>query len=101
MGAEDKLVPIRGIRKAMFAQMTDALKVPHFNFCDEVVMDELVAVREKLKPLAAELGLPKFTLMPLIVKATSLALTQYPELNASITPDGTQLLVKAHHNIGV
>lgn len=99
--AEDKLVPIRGIRKAMFAQMTDALKVPHFNYCDEVVMDEVVAVREKLKPLAAELGLPKFTLMPLIVKATSLALTHYPELNASITPDGSQLQVKAHHNIGV
>ena len=36
---------------------------------DELVMDELMAVRQQLKPLAAAAGLEKFTLMPLIVKA--------------------------------
>ena len=28
--------PIRGIRKAMYAQMTLANAVPHFAYCDEV-----------------------------------------------------------------
>lgn len=98
---EDRTVPIRGIRRAMFAQMTAANAVPHFGYADEVVMDDLAAVRQQLKPIAAEYGVPKFTLMPLIVKATSLALTHFPELNSSISEDGTQLIVKAAHNIGV
>jgi len=33
---EDRVEPIRGIRKAMFTQMTAALAVPHFGFKDEV-----------------------------------------------------------------
>lgn len=94
-------MPIRGIRRAMFAQMTAANAIPHFGYCDEVVMDELAIVREQLKPLAAESGIKKFTLMPLIVKATSLALARYPELNASVSADGTELIVKGQHNIGV
>jgi 2-oxoisovalerate dehydrogenase E2 component (dihydrolipoyl transacylase) len=81
----DYEVAIKGIRKAMFAQMTAALAVPHFGYCDEVRMDELMAVRQQLKVAAAEAGLPKFTLMPLIVRATSLALAQHPELSASIS----------------
>jgi 2-oxoisovalerate dehydrogenase E2 component (dihydrolipoyl transacylase) len=39
--------------------------------------------------------------MPLIVKATSMALHRFPELNASVNADCTQLTVKAGHNIGV
>eukprot|EP00967_Tisochrysis_lutea_P022477 scaffold25603_cov30-Tisochrysis_lutea.AAC.1 len=83
--AADYEVPIRGIRKAMYAQMTAANAVPHFGYCDEVRMDELMAVRQQLKAAAAEVGLPKFTLIPLIVRATSLALAQHPELNGSIS----------------
>jgi len=99
--AEDRAVPIRGIRKAMFAQMTAANAVPHFNFCDEVRMDALMEVRQQLKQVALDKGLGKFTLMPLIVKATSLALAEFPELNASISEEGSELLVKGSHNIGV
>jgi len=48
-------------------------------------MDALMAARQQIKAAAAEAGLPKFTLMPLIVRATSLALLRFPELNASIS----------------
>ena len=34
--AADREVPIRGIQKAMFAQMTIANSVPHFGYSDEV-----------------------------------------------------------------
>jgi 2-oxoisovalerate dehydrogenase E2 component (dihydrolipoyl transacylase) len=85
----------------MFAQMTAANQVPHFGYCDEVRMDALAAARQELKAVAAAHGLSKFTLMPLIVKATSLALAEYPTLNSSVSDDGTELIVKAAHNIGV
>eukprot|EP00962_Isochrysis_galbana_P042381 scaffold15834_cov96-Isochrysis_galbana.AAC.5 len=82
--ATDYEVAIKGIRKAMFGQMTAANSIPHFGYCDEVRMDELMAMRQQLKVAAAEAGLTKFTLMPLLVRATSLALAQHPELNASV-----------------
>lgn len=85
----------------MFAQMTAATAIPSFGFCDEVVMDELMSVRQQMKALAATHGVSKFTLMPLIVKATSVALSQFPELNASISEYGKDLIVKGAHNIGV
>jgi 2-oxoisovalerate dehydrogenase E2 component (dihydrolipoyl transacylase) len=99
--AEDRIEPIKGIRKAMFAQMTAALSVPSFGFADEVCMDELMALRKVLKPMAAAHGVPNFTLMPLLVKATSLALSEHPLLNSQISADGKQLAYKAAHNIGV
>eukprot|EP00964_Phaeocystis_antarctica_P123908 scaffold87610_cov52-Phaeocystis_antarctica.AAC.3 len=85
----------------MFAQMTAALSVPSFGFADEVCMDELMALRKILKPMAAAHGVPNFTLMPLLVKATSLALSEHPLLNSQISADGKQLAYKASHNIGV
>jgi len=98
---EDVREPIRGIRKAMFKTMTAANAVPHFSYCDEVMMDALMEARLEMKEHAAKLGVPKFTLMPLLMKATSLALAEFPILNSSVSEDGTEVIIKAAHNIGV
>ena len=97
----DRAEPIRGIRKAMFKQMTAALAVPTFSYCDEVQMDALMAARLELKERAAKYGVSKFTLMPMLIKATSLALAEFPLLNSSISADGTELVFKGSHNIGL
>lgn len=34
----------------------------------QVMMDAIMAARSEMKALAAELGVPKFTLMPLLMK---------------------------------
>ena len=39
-------------------------------------MDALMEARAQLKPLAAHYGVAKFTLMPLMIKAVSLALAE-------------------------
>lgn len=88
---EDRVEPIKGIRKAMFAQMTLAHEVPAFRFCDEVRVDALMEVRKTLKPLAEKYGADKFTMMPLMLKAASLALAEFPIINSSISPDGLAL----------
>jgi len=85
----------------MFAQMTAANAIPTFGYCDEVMMDAVMAARLEMKAAALDLGLKKFTLMPLLMKATSLALTDFPILNSSISADGTEIIFKASHNIGI
>jgi 2-oxoisovalerate dehydrogenase E2 component (dihydrolipoyl transacylase) len=56
--------------------------------------------RDAMKARASEVGL-KFSYLPLILKATSLALRAYPQLNAHVSPDVSEVTWKGTHNIGV
>lgn len=96
----DKVEPIKGIARAMVKSMTEALKIPHFSYCDEIDMTRLVAMREELKTDAANLGV-KLTYMPFIIKAASLALYKYPILNASFDEPNMSIVYKPYHNISV
>jgi hypothetical protein len=40
----DKVVPIAGLQRIMVQTMNAANAVPHFGFCEEIVVDELVQV---------------------------------------------------------
>ena len=96
----DTTEPIKGIRKAMMTQMNLANQVPCFLLCDEVRMDNLMATRMALKPIAERYGVPKFTLMPLILKATSLALAEHPLLNSSSPRTARAHQGRAQHRAG-
>ena len=76
-------------------QMNAANAIPHFAYCDEVMMDELIATRAALKPIAERYGIPKFTLMPLMIKVREELLSRrvpssrslHIALTHSLTPD--------------
>ncbi|CAG5114171.1 Oidioi.mRNA.OKI2018_I69.chr2.g8238.t1.cds [Oikopleura dioica] len=91
--------PLGPIAKAMQKSMTEALKIPHFGYNEEYDVTNLVELRKILKPLAAEYGI-KLSYMPFIIKAVSLALSESPILNSSLSPDGTQIIYHEDHNIG-
>lgn len=95
---EDKIVPIRGYTKAMIKTMTIANNIPHFGYRDEVVVDRLVDLREQLKEMAKERGV-KMSYMPLFVKAASMALHEYPGLNAKIDEKVENVIQMSSHNI--
>lgn len=63
-------------------------------------MDALYTLRQDLKPLAEQRGI-KLSFMPFIIKAASLALKQYPNLNATVSADETSVTYIAAHNISV
>lgn len=63
-------------------------------------MGHLVSLRTSLKDTLLERGI-KFSYMPIIVKALSLALLEYPSLNAHVDPECTATTYKADHNIGI
>ncbi|XP_064625615.1 lipoamide acyltransferase component of branched-chain alpha-keto acid dehydrogenase complex, mitochondrial-like [Lineus longissimus] len=98
--SEDKMVPVRGIKKAMVKTMTLAQTIPHFGYCDEVDMTALVHLRSDVKTIAAERGI-RLSYMPIILKAASMALHQFPELNAHTDENCDNVIYKASHNIGL
>ena len=84
----------------MVRTMTASGNVPQFGYCDEVNMSRLVELRWALKREMKERGV-NFSYMPVLIKALSLALLQYPILNSSVSQDCSSITVKASHNIGV
>lgn len=56
-----------GFQKAMVKTMSAALKIPHFGYCDEVDLTELLKLREELKPIALARGI-KLSYMPFFIK---------------------------------
>ena len=92
---------IRGIQGAMARQMTQSVfTIPHFSVSEEVEMDNLMAVRQQLKPEFEKQGL-KLSFMPFIIKALSLALKQFPIINCQVNDDCTEITYFDDHNIGM
>ncbi|KIW52337.1 hypothetical protein PV05_07979 [Exophiala xenobiotica] len=96
-----KLTPVQS---AMFKSMTGSLSIPHFLFSDTIDITTLASMRTRLNATRNP-ETPKLTYMPFIIKAVSLALNQYPLLNArldlSSDPKKPQLMMRSVHNIGV
>lgn len=107
--------PLTKTQEGMFRAMTRSLNIPHFLYADEIDFTELAALRTRLnKVLAASSSswapvipntgaVSKLSYLPFIIKAVSIALQQYPMLNARVdlTADKPALVHRTQHNIGV
>ncbi|MGI2258262.1 dihydrolipoyllysine-residue acetyltransferase [Shewanella sp. GXUN23E] len=99
--AGDRVEPIRGVQAVMARAMQESVStIPHFTYCEELDITELMALREQMKAKYGTEEL-KITLMPFFMKAMSLALTEFPVLNSQVNGDCTELTYKASHNIGM
>jgi pyruvate dehydrogenase E2 component (dihydrolipoamide acetyltransferase) len=99
-GSEER-IKIIGVRRAIANAMTHAkFTQPHYTYVEEVDATALVALRKKLKPLAADRGI-KLSFMPIFMKACSVVFREFPNINANIEEDPFELVVKGDHNIGV
>lgn len=97
---EHKVVPLKGVPKVMFKSMTEALKIPHFMYSEDIDMSKLVQVRNDVKEEAQSRGI-KITYMPFLIKAASVCLHKYPILNSSIDLEHESIVYKPYHNISV
>lgn len=98
--AEER-VPLKGIRRAIANAMVKSVyTAPHVTVMDEVDVSQLVALREKAKPLAEKKGV-KLTYLPFIVKALVAAARQFPALNASVDDEKSEIVYKKYYNIGI
>ncbi|XP_033636519.1 lipoamide acyltransferase component of branched-chain alpha-keto acid dehydrogenase complex, mitochondrial-like isoform X1 [Asterias rubens] len=96
---KDYTEPITGIKKAMVKTMTAANTIPHFGYCDEIDVTSLMLLKGIMKKTAAQRGV-QFSMMPMFIKAASMALNFFPSLNASVDESCEQMTYKASHNIG-
>ncbi|KAI3329162.1 2-oxoacid dehydrogenase acyltransferase [Xylariaceae sp. AK1471] len=113
LGAAEKQtetpVPLTNIQQQMFKSMTRSLTIPHFLYADEIDFSQLYELRRRLNKVlsqsAKEGELSKLSYLPFIIKAVSLALYQYPILNARVDVDPQTskptLVHRSQHNIGV
>ncbi|BDA48716.1 Lipoamide acyltransferase component of branched-chain alpha-keto acid dehydrogenase complex [Coccomyxa sp. Obi] len=97
---EPVVIPLRGYRRAMVNSMTAAGAVPHFHYCDEISVGPLLRLRAALVNDPSLQGL-KLTFLPFMLKAVSVALRQWPDVNGSLSTDGSALLRHPSHNLGV
>jgi 2-oxoisovalerate dehydrogenase E2 component (dihydrolipoyl transacylase) len=97
----DRVEPIKGIRAAMAKQMVASVStIPHFTVSDELVMDNLIALRSRLKPEFEKQGI-KLSFMPFFIKALSLAMLEFPVINSRLNEDASELTYLGSHNIGM
>jgi len=97
----DRVEPIRGVRKLMAERMaTSVASIPHFSYIDEIDITKLAELRKTLKNTYVTDDL-KITMMPLFIKALSLAIKEFPIINSSPNEDLTELTYRANHNIGL
>lgn len=97
----NRVEPIRGVQAVMARMMQESVStIPHFTYCEEIDLTDLVALREGMKARYSSDEL-KLTMMPFFMKAMSLALTQFPVLNSRVNSDCTELTYLASHNIGM
>ena len=102
-----RVEPIRGMKAVMAKAMVKSVStIPHFTYCEEIDMTNLIKFRKDLKETSLIKALTteqniKLTMMPFFMKAMSLALKQFPVINSQINEACSELTYFDDHNIGM
>ncbi|WP_069472192.1 dihydrolipoyllysine-residue acetyltransferase [Candidatus Marithrix sp. Canyon 246] len=98
---ETEITPLSRIKKISGTSLQRSwLNIPHVTQFDEADITELEKFRKELAPEAQKREL-KVTLLSLLMKATVVALKQYPDFNASLDTKQENLILKKYYHIGV
>ena len=86
LGAERhdaQAIPVIGLRRRIAVQMQEAKRrIPHFSYVEEIDVTEVEALRAALnEKWGAERG--RLTLLPLLMRAMVLAVSEFPQINAT------------------
>jgi pyruvate dehydrogenase E2 component (dihydrolipoamide acetyltransferase) len=94
-------VPLSKIRRLTAENLTRAwLHVPHVTQHDEADVTDLERFREGLASSPRAAGV-KVTPLAFVLKACAVVLTEMPDFNASLAPDGQTLIRKRYYHLGI
>ncbi len=92
--------PLSRIKRLSGANLArNWITAPHVTQFDEADITDLEAFRKSMLDEAAKRG-AKLTLLAFLMKAVVNALRTYPQFNASLAPDGENLVLKKYFHIG-
>ncbi|MEN3187480.1 MAG: dihydrolipoamide acetyltransferase family protein, partial [Atribacterota bacterium] len=99
LGSQER-VPLSRMRKIIAQRLTESFQTkPHFFVRQEILVDELIRVRERLLPIIEkQIGL-RLSYTDLLVKMVAKALEKYPLLNAYLIEE--EIVFNSEVNIGV
>lgn len=102
-----EVIDLTPVQRAMFKAMTATLATPHFAYSDEIDVTDLGKVRQLLSKsiperytAAGEASFSKLTLLPLLVKAMSLALNDHPMFRSTLNKE-QKLVRRSSHDISI
>jgi pyruvate dehydrogenase E2 component (dihydrolipoamide acetyltransferase) len=76
------------------------VSIPHVTQHDEADITELEVFRKSQAVEAKQKGI-KFTMLGFLLKASVVALKQFPEFNSSLSADGESLVLKHYFHVGI
>lgn len=83
----EEAVPLIGLRRKIAQKMQEAKRrIPHFSYVEEVDVTDVEALRTRLNDRYGP-ARGKLTLLPLLARATVLALRDFPQMNARFDDD--------------
>lgn len=92
--------PLSRIKKLSGANLhRNWVTAPHVTQFDEADISDLEDFRKSMLADAEKRG-AKLTLLAFLMKAVVNALREYPNFNASLSPDGDSLILKNYYNVG-
>ncbi|RKP25259.1 2-oxoacid dehydrogenases acyltransferase-domain-containing protein, partial [Syncephalis pseudoplumigaleata] len=107
------IAPLTPMQRSMYKAMSRSLQIPHFGYSDEIVMTACHALRKQINATLVSsssssdnaASIAKISYMPILIKALSTALRDFPILNACIV-DGedastAKIQYREAHNIGI
>ncbi len=97
----DTIEAFSGIRKAISRAMTiSRSKIPETTLFKDIDVTKLWELRGQLKNDALAQGI-KLTFLAFFVKAVAIALHQFPNLNARLDEEKSQIIQKRNYNMGI
>ena len=95
-----EIKPLSRIQKVSGTRLQASwINLPHVTQHDEADITDLEAARTALKTKASQEGV-RLTPLAFIIKASILALQEFPRFNASLDASGENLVLKKYFNIG-
>eukprot|EP01090_Pellita_catalonica_P017292 TRINITY_DN5184_c0_g1_i1.p1 TRINITY_DN5184_c0_g1~~TRINITY_DN5184_c0_g1_i1.p1 ORF type:complete len:460 (-),score=82.58 TRINITY_DN5184_c0_g1_i1:16-1395(-) len=91
---QDQEVEVKGMVRTMVQTMTAAALIPQLGLGDEINVDRLMEFRQRMPKES------RVTLLPIVMKAVSHAITHYPIINSKFSSDMAKLIYKGVHNVG-
>ena len=97
---EIALKPLSRIKKLSGTNLhRNWVTAPHVTQFDEADITDLEEFRKSMQADAEKRGV-KLTMLAFLIKASVNALKAYPNFNASLSPDGDNLILKDYFNVG-